>query len=274
LNPTSPARPRVGRPDGPGRAASLLVLLLIATGCAAPQAARPPGDAATGVEVPSFVFERDTFAFANLIRSRHPDVPDLYANYCFVVARGLRQFFQFARFDPGAPRLRHDEYVERVRQVTARSPWQAALRPAERVVIPGYRDLREFSRAQEAAVKAGLESRWWTWVHWTNWRVTFPLIPGHQAGVLAEIVDELGRGRLVQLLVTNLPKWDLNHTLVVYAARPRGPDVDLVVWDPNDPDRPGVVTFRGEAGRFWATGVHDTEPGPIRVFRMYYSWLL
>jgi hypothetical protein len=92
--------------------------------------------------------------------------------------------------------------------------------------------------------------------------------------VLGQIVDELRRGRLVQLLVTNLPKWDLNHTLVAYAARARGPDVELVVWDPNDPGRPGVVTFRGEARRFWATRVHDTEPGLIRVFRMYYSWRL
>jgi hypothetical protein len=243
-------------------------------GCAALPAARLPADSAAGVAAPGFVFERDTFTFANMIRSRNPEAPDLYANYCFVVARGLRQFFQFARFDPGAPRVRHDEYVERVRQVTARSPRQAPLPAVQRVVIPGYANLREFSRAQEAAVKAGLESRWWTWLHWTNWRVVFPVTPGHQARVLDEIVGELGRGRLVQLLVTNLPKWDVNHTLIAFAARARGEDIELVVWDPNDPDRPGLVTFRAAARRFWATRVHDTDPGPIRIFRMYYSWLL
>jgi hypothetical protein len=226
------------------------------------------------VAAPGFVFDRDTFAFANLSRSRNPDTPDLYANYCFVLGRGLRQFFQFARFDPAAPRLSHDAYVERVRQVTARSPWQAALPPGERVVIPGYANLREFSQAQEAAVKAGLEARWWTLVHWTNWRVTFPIPPGHQAGVVAEIIEGLRRGQLVQVLVTNLPRWELNHTLVAYAARERGEDIELVVWDPNDPTRPGVVTFRRAPRRFWSTNLYDTEPGLIRVFRMYYSWLL
>jgi hypothetical protein len=270
LSPTHPAHARVGRP---GWAAWLLVLVLIAAGCAAPALRWTTGPGA-GVAAPGFVFERDTLAFANLSRARNPGVPDLYANYCFVLARGLRQFFQFARFDPSAPPLSDEEYVERVRQVTARSPWQAALPPAERVVIPGYADLREFSRAHEAAVKAGLESRWWTWLHWTNWRVTFPITRRHQARVLREVVDELHRGRLVHLLVTNLPKWDLNHTLIAYAARARGEDVELVVWDPNDPGHPGLVTFRGGPSRFWATRVYDTEPGPIRVFRMYYSWLL
>jgi hypothetical protein len=246
----------------------------VVAGCAAPWAARRPADLAAAFAGPDFVFERDTFAFANLSRARNAGVPDLYANYCFVLARGVRQFYQFARFDPDAPRLSHDEYVARVRQVTARSPWQAALPPAARVVIPGYANLRDFSRAEEAAVKRGLESRWWTWLHWTNWRVAVPVTGGHQARVRAEIVDDLRRGRLVQLLVTNLPRWELNHTLVAYAVRARGDDIDLVVWDPNDAARPGLVTFRGEAGRFQATRVHDTEPGPIRVFRMYYSWLL
>src|ERR671936_551388 len=70
-------------------------------------------------EVPSFSFADDTFAFPNMIRARQPHAPDLYANYCFVLARGLRQFHSFARFDPAAPRVDHDEYVRRVRTVAS-----------------------------------------------------------------------------------------------------------------------------------------------------------
>ena len=44
--------------------------------------------------------------------------------------------------------------------------------------------------------------------------------------------------------------------------------------DPNDPDAPGVITFDRRARHFAATRVYDTEPGVIRVFRMYYSRLL
>jgi hypothetical protein len=191
-----------------------------------------------------------------------------------VLARGVRQFFAFARFDPAAPRLDHAGYVERVRAVAAQPPWRAARPPAERVVIPGYANLHEFSRAEEAAVKEGLGGRLWTFVHWTNWRVTFPATGQHQAGVARETIAELDAGRPVQLLVTNWPKPELNHTVIAYAYRRAPAGVEFVVWDPNEPAASGVVTFESARGRFWASRMYDTAPGVIRAFRMYHSWLL
>ena len=87
-----------------------------------------------------------------------------------------------------------------------------------------------------------------------------------------EVVDELAQGRLVQLLVTNWPKPELNHTVVAFDARETSHGVELVVWDPNDTSAPGVMTFDRRERRFVATRLYDTEPGPIRAFRMYYSW--
>jgi hypothetical protein len=245
---------------------------LLAAACASVEPAPSVTTPERGASVPQFSFSTDTFTFPNEIRARNPGRADLYANYCFVLARGLRQFLAFARFDPVAPRLSSDEYVERVRQIATRPPWEPALPPDDRVVIPGYVNLRDFSRAEEAAVKTGLGGRFWTFVHWTNWRVTFPVTRDHQAGVAREVMDELDAGRLVQLLVTNWPKPELNHTVVAYAYRPGSHGVEFVVWDPNDPDEPGVMTFDEQAYRFWATRLYDTEPGLIRAFRMYYSW--
>jgi len=226
------------------------------------------------VAAPGFAFARDTFAFPNEIRARHPDTPDLYANYCFVLARALRQFFAFARFDAGQPRLDRDAYIERVRRVVAEVPWHPARPPDDRVVIPGYASLREFSAREEFAVKEGLGGRFWTLVHWTNWRVTLPVTRGHQAGVVEEIVGELDHGQLVQLLVTNWPTPELNHTVVAFAYRPTPAAVQLSVWDPNDPTEPGVISFERATRQFVATRLYDTRPGPIRVFRMSYSWWL
>ena len=78
---------------------------LLTGACAIGPLGVPPLDGAAGDDVtaPAFVFAADTFAFPNEIRARHPDVHDLYANYCFVLARGVRQFQQFARFDPALP---------------------------------------------------------------------------------------------------------------------------------------------------------------------------
>jgi hypothetical protein len=246
---------------------------LLATACASVEPP-PTAGARRGASVPGFSFATDTFAFPNEIRARNPDREDLYANYCFVLARGLRQFHAFARFEPQAPRLSAEGYVERVRAIVARPPWQPTPPADDRVTIPGYANLRDFSRGQEAAVKAGLGGRFWTLVHWTNWRVTFPVTRGHQAGVAREIMAELDRGRLAQLLVTNWPKPELNHTVVAYAYRADPAGVDFSVWDPNDPGHPGVMRFDADAGRFWASRLYDTEPGVIRAFRMYYGWLL
>jgi hypothetical protein len=224
--------------------------------------------------VPGFAFAADTFDFRNEIRERNPDVDDLYANYCFVLARGLRQFFAFARFDPAAPRLDRDGYIERVRQVVANAPWESARPLDDRILIPGYANLRELSRGEEDAVKTALGPRFWTMVHWTNWRVTFPVTRGHQAGVATEIMREVRAGRLVQLLVTNWPKPELNHTVVAYQFAEAPGAVEFTVWDPNDPTTPNRISFDRRQSRFVATSLYATEPGIIRVFRMYYSpWL-
>src|SRR5437762_14002911 len=137
---------------------AVVALALVTAACAhAPGVSRPA--AAT---VPAFDFVDDTFALANLIRARHPHAEHLYANYCFVMARGVRQFHQFARFDADAPRVGAEEYAHRVRAVVRHPPWERPLPPAERVVIPGFANLRAFSAAEEAAVKAGLGPRFWT----------------------------------------------------------------------------------------------------------------
>lgn len=137
-------------------------------------------------------------------------------------------------------------------------------------MIPGYAHLRAFSASEEAAVKAGLGSPVGTWLHWTNWRVTLPVSRGHQAQIADEIVRELDGGRLVQLLVTNWPIPELNHTVVVFRANDRVDRVDFAIWDPNEPDVPGTVTFDRIAQRFFASDMFAVRPGEIRAFRMYH----
>jgi hypothetical protein len=257
-----------------GQAVCLWVLLaLVSTGCVSAPALDTARRAA--VPDPSIRFGVDTIAFANENRFKHRGKPDLYANWCFVMARAITQFHRFARFDPDAPHLAPAQYTERVRQITARPPWHPAPLPDERIVIPGYASLYEFSRAQEPAVKAGFTGRLVSWFHWTNWRVVYPMPRAQQEGVARETLAELQAGRPVQWLVTNLPTIDLNHTVVVYGYRADAPDViDFSVYDPNDPASPGTIRFDVPGRRFWATRLYDAKVGPIRAFRMYYSPLL
>lgn len=250
-----------------------LSLLLVLGGCAsAPVLESHPPRPASG---PILRFGVDTFAFRNDIRWKSPGKTDLYANYCFVMARAVTQFHRFARFAPELPRVEPDVYSDLVRQVVARAPWEDPLPSAERVVIPGYGSLHEFSAARETAVKTGLGGPFWTFVHWTNWRVVFPVTVGQQERVALETLAELDAGRMVQLLVTNLPKVELNHTVIAYDYRIyEGRFLEFIVYDPNEPEAPGWLAFDKADRRFFASGVYDTEPGDIRAFRMYYSPLL
>ena len=254
--------------------ARIVVLLALAlAGCAS---VAPLDTTARLPEPPATLrFGVDTFAFPNESRTKNGGKPDLYANYCFVMARGVTQFLRFARFEPGAPRLGREQYAARVRQVVARAPWEDPLPPAERVVIPGYASLHELSDAEEAAVKEGLGPRFWTLVNWTNWRVVFPMPGWEQERVARETLAEIRAGHPVQLLVTNLPTIELNHTVVAYEYRVAATgSVDFTVYDPNDPYAPGVVRFDRAERQFVAARLFDTRPGPIRAFRMYYGFFL
>jgi len=50
----------------------------------------------------------------------------------------------------------------------------------------------------------------------------------------------------------------LNHTVVVFESHPKKGAIDFIVWDPNNPDGPGIITFDQGARRFWATDLYDT----------------
>ena len=227
------------------------------------------GEAAPG---PALRYPDDTFGYRNDSRIHHRGKPDLYANWCIVIARAVIQFQRFARFEPAAGRVPAAAYTALVRQVVARPPWQPCLPDEARVVVPGFACLHEFTRAQEPAVKAGLRGRFWTWVHPTNWRMALPSPPGEQARTAMEIVDEVRAGRPVQLFITDFPKMKLNHSVLVYDYRVTSEEtVEFVVFDPNDAHAPGRMRFDRRIGRFIAAPLIGVDVPVFRAFRIHYS---
>jgi hypothetical protein len=224
---------------------------------------------------PALRLKADTFAFRNDSRLHHHEKPDLYANWCFVLARAVRQFQRFARFEPAAPRLASEEYSALVRRVISRRVWRAPLPVAERVSIPGFESLYELSRADESAVKAGLlGTRFWTLVHPTNWRIAFPSRRVGQERVALKTVEDIREGRPVQFLVTDFPGIRLNHSVLAYDYRVASSDViEFVVYDPNDPHAPGMLRFDRQLGRFFPVPLVGVLVPHIRAFRVYHSML-
>src|SRR6266487_294031 len=89
-----------------------LCLAMVVGGCASTltierETTRPRSGAALRFGV-------DTFAFRNDIRWKNPGKTDMYAHYCFVMARAVTQFQRFARFAPELPRVEPSEYTRLV----------------------------------------------------------------------------------------------------------------------------------------------------------------
>jgi hypothetical protein len=254
----------------PGRRlAAACVLGLALTACAPALTSHRPAAA------PRFDFDRDTFAFANLVRAEHPDRAEVFANYCIVMARAATQFFRFARFAPDRAPLAAEAYTALVRQVLAIDPWQAPRRDPERIAIPGYADLRALSEAQEPAVKAALGSNILSMMHWRTWRVVLRLSPYHQHGVAAALIRETDAGRPAPLMITNFPEPDLlNHAVLVYDYRRWSRVVEFLAYDPNDPGTPLAVYFDPAGSGFWVGELTYSPPGRIRAFRLFGAPLL
>ena len=105
-----------------------------------------------------FRFDRDTFAFANQtvfeyheghasLRKSSATKKDAYNRHCFVMSRTAAQFKKFARFEPRSAPLDDASLAARVRAITRQAAWAEPLPENQRIVFPGYKDLKEMSKA-------------------------------------------------------------------------------------------------------------------------------
>jgi hypothetical protein len=266
-------RPGSGRPRFFSWLVPAILSGLLLSGCATGALDGPTP--ANRVDRPAFEVGRDTFAFPNLVRSHHPERHVDFANYCILMARAASQFFRFARFAPAEPPVSEAEYARRIGEVMRISAWAAPRPDAERVVIPGYPSLFEFSRAHEATLKASFGSNILSMVHWRTWRAGFPLAAAHQERVARQLRAELDAGRPAPVMITNFPDPDvLNHAVLVYEYRLRSGALEFLAYDPNDPASPLGLHFDPLTRGFWVEPLPYSPPGRVRAFRLYTSPLL
>jgi hypothetical protein len=243
------------------------LLALLATACAS---LPPPDTSGTGRS--GFELAPDTFAFANLVRAERPGWNDDFANYCLVMVRAASQFYRFARFAPEQPVGSPAEYQRLLQALLARPPWTPPVPESERVVIPGFVNLRAFSAAHEGLLKRAFGSNVLSMVHWRTWRVGVDFPPEHQERLARELAHEVDADRPVPLMITNFPHEDLlNHAVLVYARRAAQQGTDFLAYDPNDPGSPFTLYYDDAVRGFWVGPLTYSPPGRVRAFRLYTS---
>src|SRR5205085_7604089 len=140
---------------------------------------------------PPLHFDRDTVGFANMtvfeyqngiahLRRGESAKQKRYTRRCFVLCRTTMQFKKFARFDPHAPPLDDRDLAKRIRQVTRRAAWRDTLSDDQRVVFPGYANLRQLSKARGFVVQRNIGYGWPTYWRLGNARTFFEPGIGYQ----------------------------------------------------------------------------------------------
>lgn len=228
-----------------------------------------------------FDFSRDTFAFRNelhweylldnatgKVTTRKNDPPPAYAHRCFVVVRSARQFFFHASFKKNLPTCSDEEFARRIREVVRRSDWQASL-DSDRIVFPGFNGLREFSEARPELLKANCGAAWQSYITRRHWRMLCPFSRGGQAREAARLAQEISIGETPIVHVLRFPQLTINHALLVFGVSKSGGDIEFKTYDPNLPQTPAELIFRGAARSFYLPRTIYWAGGVLNVYETY-----
>ncbi len=231
-----------------------------------------------------FNFDHDTFAFKNatILKYKHghpilrrqlaADPTNKYTRRCFVMSRAAIQFRKFARFIPDRPPLDDKELAARIRAVTRLAPRKQALPENERIVFPGYRNLRDISKARTKVFEKNLGSGFLTYFRPANARMVFLQSRGYQEKTHAALDATLDRGDLFVAYLSTFPQMNINHAVLVYGRKPgRATDgrIHYLVYDPNHPDGPREITWSPRDRAFAFQKDVDFVGGFVRIYQCY-----
>jgi len=241
------------------------------------------GVASAGAVEPEFRFDRDTFAFANQtvfeyheghasLRKPSAVKRDAYNRHCFVMCRTAMQFKKFARFDSHSAPLDDTSLAARVRAVTHRAAWEEPLPEEQRIVFPGYKDLREMSKARRELVQYNIGHGWPSYFRISNARMMFQTGPGYQEKTHARLNAGLARGEVFIGFLTTYPRLSINHSILIYKQKAFSPNPGVeryFVYDPNHPESPRELTWSPRTRSFSYQKDWDFIGGSVRVYQVY-----
>jgi len=226
-----------------------------------------------------FDFSRDTFAYRNelmweylvdektgQVTTRKNDPPPTYAHRCFVVVRSARQFLFHARFAPEKPTISDAEYAARIRQVVKRAPWERSSE-SQRIEIPGFAGLREFSQAQARVLKENCGAMWQSYINRKHWRMLVPFSRRGQAMESERLMSRLDFAPILH--VVRFPQLTINHAVMAFDAERTTDGITFQIYDPNLPEAPGTLTFSKRDNTFYLPRTIYWAGGRVDVYETY-----
>ena len=255
----------------------LCLLLMWLTGCAT----APHGTNGTSRH---FDFAKDTFAYANGLvweyrydangkwTTRRREPKPSYSQHCFVVSRSACQFFENAVFNPGRPKVDEATYRRLVRRLVSTN-LRAPLPEPDKIIFPGYANLRTFSQEHEEMLKAECGSAWQCYFQRGNWRVVFPFSRHQQEQVAQLLQQELQEKAVAVVHLVRFPQLSINHAVLMFEAKANPREVQFITYDPNEPEKPTIITFDRATRTFSLPSNAYFQGGRVDVYPIYDRWM-
>jgi hypothetical protein len=231
----------------------------------------------------AFRFDRDTFAFANQtvfeyheghasLRRPSATKRDAYNRHCFVMSRTAMQFKKFARFEPHSAALDDSALAARIRAITRQPAWGEPPPENQRIAFPGYKNLKEMSKARRELVQLSIGHGWPSYFRISNARMMFQDGKGYQERTHARLKAALARGELFVAFLTTYPRFSINHSVLIYKLKSLSPNPGVdhyLVYDPNHPESPRELTWSAHDRAFSYQKDWDFVGGFVRVYQVY-----
>jgi hypothetical protein len=226
-----------------------------------------------------FAYPDDTFAFKNettwnyVNGSPQPETRARsqreYTGRCMVLARASVQFWKFARFNPDEAPLPPDQLVSRIREVCARSVWLPALAPRDRIVIPGYHNLREASAKMGNVFQANIGLGWPFYFRAGNIVIAAWVTRSIEDRLNGEIYRDLQMNTPTIIWVYRFPSLKMNHVVVVYTGRRDARGYHYLVYDTNYRDASKHLDYDPQTRTFSFEPVYYFKGGAVTVRSIY-----
>jgi hypothetical protein len=238
---------------------------------------------ASSAKAAAFRFDRDTLAFENsTVFDYHQGVPHLrrgsekektpkYTRRCFTMCRTVLQFQKFARFDPHGSPLNDEDLARRVRSITRHPAWHPPFAPEQRIVVPGYANLRELSEKRGWVLQKNIGLGWPTYTRIGNYRMFYKHDPAYQEATHQRLNQTLSRGELFVAYLSDFPTLHINHAVLVYAKKPssNGRIDRYNCYDPNHQDGPRELAWSEDKKAWDYQKDQEFVGGFTRVFQVY-----
>jgi hypothetical protein len=229
----------------------------------------------------AFEFYTDTFSYPNELvwnyqfdpqtgnaGIRKNDPPPSYAHHCFVVVRSARQFFLHGNWAPEREAIDTNGYRKIVRSITGRSASRPSA-PGERIPIPGFASLRQFSAAHSDLLRQNCGGAWQSYAQRGNWRMILPFSRRGQAQTAAQLQEVLAPGGLPIIHVVTFPRLTINHVLMLFGASQTGRALEFHCYDPNICEKPLLLVYDRAERTFIFPRTHYFPGGKVNAYEIY-----